>query len=92
MSHDLIKMGTEIVTGASILHTILPPWEAFNDYPGIQKPYKVIVFIIGYAALNGRSTVYPGLSTKSGSQVSDAVVKTDVAIANGTIPPQEPKP
>jgi hypothetical protein len=77
---DLLKLGTEIVTGASVLHTLLPPWEAFNDYPAIQKPYKVIVYIIGYAALNGRSTVYPSLSTQSGTQVSPAAVTSTQAV------------
>jgi hypothetical protein len=77
---DLIKLGTEIVTGASVIHTLLPPWEAFNDYPSIQKPYKLLVYIIGYAALNGRSTVYPSLSTQSGTQPSPVVVNTNQAI------------
>ena len=76
MALDIIKLGTSIVTGASILHTILPPWEAFNDYPAIQKPYKVVIYIIGYAALNGRSTVYPSLSTQSGATVSPAATNT----------------
>lgn len=73
---DMLKTGTEIIAVASVLHTFLPPWEAFNDYPSVQKPYKLLVYIVGYVALNGRSTVYPSLSTQSGSQPSDASIKT----------------
>lgn len=72
---DLLKLGTEIVTGASVLHTILPPWEAFSDYPSVQKPYKLLVYIIGYAALNGRSTVYPSISTQNGTQTSQTAAQ-----------------
>jgi hypothetical protein len=69
---DLLKLGTEIIAGASIAHTFLPPWEAFNDFPTVQKYYKLFVYIVGYVALNGRSTVYSSISTASGSKVSDA--------------------
>jgi len=79
MSVDLVKLGTEVVAGASLLHTVLPPWEAFNDFPTGQKYYKLFVYVVGYIALNGRSTVYPSLSTASGSKPSNAVIKT----ANG---------
>lgn len=81
MQVDIVKMTTEGITAASILHTLLPPWEAFNDFPTVQKYYKLFVYIVGYAALNGRSTVYPTLSTKDGTQSSKAV--------NGTT--QKPK-
>ena len=73
MHVDLIKLGTEIVTGASILHTLLPPWDAFDDFPTAQKYYKLFIYIVGYAALNGRSTLYQSISTGSGTKVSDAV-------------------
>ena len=72
MSVDLVKVVTETVAGASVLHTILPPWEAFNDFPSAQKYYKLLIYIVGYVALNGRSTVYPSVSTKSGTQLSPA--------------------
>jgi len=76
MHVDTIKLVTEIVAGASVLHTVLPPWEAFNDFPTGQKYYKLLVFVIGYVALNGRSTLYSGISTASGTKVSDVVAKT----------------
>jgi hypothetical protein len=79
MTFDPVKLGAEVIAIASFAHTILPPWEAFNDFPRVQKYYKLFVYIVGYAALNGRSTVYPSLSTASGTKQSDAVIKT----ANG---------
>lgn len=78
---DLLKTGAEVVSGASILHTILPPWEAFNDFPTVQKYYKLLIYIVGYVALNGRSTVYPSVSTKDGTQPSPVVVKTQATPA-----------
>lgn len=77
MHFDLLKLGTEVVTGASILHTLLPPWEVLNDFPKAQKYYKLLVYFLGYAALNGRSTVYGSVSTKDGSAPSQAAVKSN---------------
>jgi len=81
MAVDIVKLGTEIVAGASVLHTVLPPWEAFNDFPTAQKYYKLLVYIVGYIALNGRSTFYPSLSTGSGTKQSE-VVKTVASISD----------
>jgi hypothetical protein len=72
MQIDAVKLATEIIAGASLAHTILPPWEAFNDFPTAQKYYKLFVYIVGYIALNGRSRIYPSLSTESGSKTSAA--------------------
>lgn len=72
-AHHLVDIGTEAIAVCSVLHTILPPWEALNDFPTAQKYYKLAVYFIGYAALNGRSTVYRSISTKDGSQQSPAV-------------------
>jgi len=74
MQSDLMKMTTEVVAASSLAHTLLPPWEAFADFPRVQKYYKLFVYIVGYAALNGRSTVYPTLSTKDGTGTSKAVL------------------
>lgn len=71
-----ITVGTEVVAACSVLHTILPPWDFLNDFPTAQKFYKVFIYLVGYAALNGRSTVYPSLSTKEGQMPSPAAVKT----------------
>ena len=92
MQVDLIKTGTEVVAGASLLHTLLPPWEVLNDFPRAQRYYKLFVYSVGYVALNGRSTVYSSVSTKDGTKPSDAVVKT-INGQNGNasaIPPSAP--
>ena len=74
MQVDLVKLATQIVAVSSLVHTLLPPWEALNDFPTLQKYYKLFVYLVGYAALNGRSTVYPSISTKSGTKISDVVI------------------
>jgi hypothetical protein len=79
MQVDLVKLTTTVVATSSLLHTILPPWEAFNDFPRLQKYYKLFIYFVGYAALNGRSTVWSTLSTADGSKTSKAAngVKTN---------------
>ncbi len=62
----------QISFACSLLHTFLPPWEFLDDFPAIQKIYKVIIYVIGYIAGNGRSTIYRDLSTKNGTQTSKA--------------------
>ena len=49
----------------SILHTFLPPWDFLNDFPRAQKYYKVVVYVIGYIAVNARSTVYNKISVNN---------------------------
>jgi hypothetical protein len=71
-------VASSTVTVCSFLHTVMPPWETFNDFPRIQKVYKVALFTVGYVALNGRSTLYQSLSTQSGTKESD-VVKTEAS-------------
>lgn len=77
---DTVKTLTEVVAVSSLLHTILPPWEVFGDFPKVQKFYKLFVYIVGYAALNGRSTVYQSISTKNGAQPSPAVTEPPVPV------------
>lgn len=60
------------VTGASYLHTLLPPWEFLADYPRAQKAYKAGIYFIGWVAVNQRSTAHPSISTANGTQTSDA--------------------
>jgi hypothetical protein len=66
----LIAVHTQVVYICTILHNFLPPWEVFNDYPSIKKPYKVVVYVIGYGAGSARSTVWSELSTADGSKTS----------------------
>ena len=82
MAIDIVKLGTEIIAGSSLLHTVLPPWEAFADFPTLQKYYKLLVYIIGYVALNGRSTIYPSVSTKDGTQPSQKTLQAGTANPN----------
>lgn len=75
-AHNWLDLATETVAVCSVLHTILPPWEAFNDFPAAQRYYKLLIYIIGYAALNGRSTIYQGISTKDGQLPSKAATES----------------
>jgi hypothetical protein len=60
------------VTVCSFLHTTLPPWDFLSDFPWAQRYYKLFIFIVGYIALNARSTVYQSISTSGGTKVSQA--------------------
>jgi hypothetical protein len=53
---------TGVVFVCSVLHTMLPPWDMLHEFPTAQKYYKVVVYTVGYIAINGRSTVYRELS------------------------------
>lgn len=66
----LVTLGTKVIAGSSVLHSILPPWEAFGDFPRIQKVYKLFVYLVGYVAINWRSTLWKDLSTHEGSEPS----------------------
>jgi predicted membrane channel-forming protein YqfA (hemolysin III family) len=78
---NLLTHMTEVVTICSVLHAVLPPWEALNDFPTAQKYYKLFVYLVGYIALNWRSTLWQSLSTADGSKTSKA--------ANGFVKPLE---
>lgn len=63
--HQLMDAATETVFVCSLLHSFLPPWDGFADFPRFQKYYKLGVYIIGYLALSARSTVYQSVSMKN---------------------------
>jgi hypothetical protein len=63
--HMVIDVITESVFLCSVLHTFMPPWDFLSDFPRAQKYYKVAVYVVGYVALNGRSTIYQSLSMKN---------------------------
>lgn len=73
---DAIQIGEHIIVGASILHSFLPPWDFLSDYPRAQKAYKLVIYVIGYVALNARSSLYPALSTKDGT-ITSQITKTN---------------
>ena len=62
--HHIADIAGSAVIGCSILHTFLPPWDFLNDFPRAQKYYKLAVYVIGYVAINGRSTVYKSISVQ----------------------------
>lgn len=72
MLASLLGHMTEVVTVCSVLHAVLPPWEALNDFPTAQKYYKLFVYLVGYIALNWRSTLWKALSTADGTKTSKA--------------------
>jgi predicted membrane channel-forming protein YqfA (hemolysin III family) len=71
---SLWSIYSSVVTVCSFLHTTLPPYEFLADYPRVQAAYKVSLYVIGYIALNARSTVYHSLSTNDGTKLSAAAV------------------
>ena len=71
-THLWLDYITRTIVTCSILHTTLPPWEFLDDFPQVQKVYKAFIYLVGYVAINGRSSVYKSLSTKDGTQVSKA--------------------
>jgi hypothetical protein len=70
-----INIITRVVFVASVAHTLLPPWDAdaFQPFPAFQKYYKVLIYLIGYVAINARSTVYPQISTQKTGGVNESV-------------------
>lgn len=62
--HQLLDIATETVVVCSILHNFLPPWDFLNDFPRAQKYYKLAIYLIGYVALNARSTVYKSIAVQ----------------------------
>jgi hypothetical protein len=65
-----------IVLIASVLHAVLPPWDFLSDFPTAQKYYKLVVYVVGYIALNARSTLYKSISTQDGTTPSAAAQAT----------------
>lgn len=80
--HKLIDYATEIVTGCSLLHNLLPPWDwrpefvtiGLREFPRAQNTffaafnnrwYRVSVYLVGYVALNARSTVWRSISVNN---------------------------
>lgn len=70
MNKSVVVYITWIVFVASILHSILPPWENLAFSPRFQKIYRVMVYFIGFTAVNLRSVLYKSLSTDEGRHPS----------------------
>lgn len=56
-----------IIVFSSVLHTFLPPWDAepLKPFPRLQAYYRLIIYVVGYTALNARSTVYKSISIQN---------------------------
>jgi hypothetical protein len=65
MPHWVYDAVAGTVLTCSILHSFLPPWDWLADFPRAQKYYKAFIYLVGYIAINGRSTVYQSLSMKN---------------------------
>lgn len=65
-AHAILDWGTRIIVSCSILHTFLPPWDFLADFPRAQKYYKLLIYVVGYIAINGRSTVYKSIAVPNG--------------------------
>lgn len=86
MTPHVIEIITRVVFIASICHSALPPWEFLNDFPTAQKLYKAFIYLVGFIAINGRSTVYQSISVARPGGVNESV-------ANATAKADEaPKP
>jgi len=75
--HLYLDIATRTIVVCSVLHTFLPPFEFLDQFPTAQKYYKLAVYVVGYIAINGRSTVYKSISTQNGTQISQAVIKSN---------------
>ena len=60
--HHLYDVVGGSVLICSTLHTVLPPWDWLDDFPRAQKYYKAFIYLVGYVAISGRSTVYRSIS------------------------------
>jgi hypothetical protein len=72
---EFINIATRVVFIASVAHSVLPPWDAdaFQPFPRFVKFYKVLIYIIGFIAVNGRSTVYHSISIAEPGGVNESV-------------------
>jgi hypothetical protein len=56
-SQKVVEYATQLIVVCSFLHSALPPQSTFDDYPRIQKAYKVFVVLVGFVAVNWRGSV-----------------------------------
>lgn len=85
--HVLKDIAAEVIVACSVAHSVLPPWdaEAFKPYPRFVKFYKVFVYLVGYVAINMRSTIYRSISTQTNGGVNES-------INHASTPPDPQKP
>jgi hypothetical protein len=72
-TQHVVILVTRIVFIASICHSALPPWEFLADFPRTQKCYKAFIYLVGFIALNGRSTVHGSISIATPGGVNESL-------------------
>lgn len=74
--HEAKDILFDLVVGCSVAHSALPPWDAepFKPFPTFQKYYKVFIYLLGYIAINARSTIYKQISTQTIGGINESVV------------------
>jgi hypothetical protein len=80
MNPHVIDVITRVVFIASIAHSVMPPWDFLSDFPTAQKLYKILVYLVGFIAINGRSTVYHSISIATPDGVNESVINEDARI------------
>lgn len=62
--HEVKDVGLSVIAVCSVAHTFLPPWDAdaIKPFPRFQKAYRLVIYFLGYVAINFRSTVYKNIS------------------------------
>jgi hypothetical protein len=73
----MIDLGMRVVVICSLIHTFAPPWdaEALRPYPKLKDGYRLFIYLVGYVALNARSTIYKSISVQN-PESPNANVKT----------------
>jgi hypothetical protein len=66
-THAYVDLGLRIIVTCSLIHTFAPPWdiEALQPFPRLKNYYRLFIYVVGYIALNGRSTIYRSISTEN---------------------------
>lgn len=80
MNPHVIDVITRVVFIASVAHSVMPPWDFLSDFPTAQKLYKILVYLVGFIAINGRSTVYHSISIATPDGVNESVINEDARI------------
>jgi hypothetical protein len=61
---------------ATIAHSfLLPPWDRpeIAAFPRFQKYYRLFVYVVGYVAINMRSTTFKSISTQTTGGVNESI-------------------
>lgn len=74
--HELFDIVSRTVMVASVLHTVLPPWDAepLKPFPRLQAYYRLFIYVTGYVAINARSSVYRSISIQNPEGVNAPAV------------------